>query len=116
VSDCLLCRVARGDLGPTLYEDDLVVAFDVPPDHPAHLAPVHFMVIPREHLPSAREAEARHEPALGRLITVAAKLAAAKGISETGYRLASNTGPDANQTVFHLHLHCVGGRQLGREG
>ena len=116
MSDCLFCRVASGELGPTLYEDDLVVAFDVPPDHPAHLAPVHFMVVPREHLPSAREAEARHEPALGRLITVAAKLAAAKGIGETGYRLASNTGPDANQTVFHLHLHCVGGRPLGREG
>src|SRR6266404_5236141 len=85
-------------------------------DGPVRIAPVHFLVVPKEHIPSAREAEARHEPALGRLVTVAARVAREMGVEATGYRLASNTGDDAGQTVFHLHLHCIGGRKLGPEG
>jgi histidine triad (HIT) family protein len=74
------------------------------------------MVVPRDHIPSANEAETRHEPALGRLFTVAARVAREQGIERSGYRLATNTGDDAGQTVFHLHLHCLGGRKLGAEG
>ncbi|HEU4759025.1 MAG TPA: histidine triad nucleotide-binding protein [Dehalococcoidia bacterium] len=117
MSDCLFCRIANGEVrAKVLYQDDLVVAFDIPEDQPWKHAPVHFLVIPREHIPSAREAEARHEPALGRLFTVAARVAREMGIEASGYRLASNTGDDAGQTVFHLHLHCLGGRRLQPEG
>ncbi len=117
MSDCLFCRIASGEMGTKLlFEDDLVVAFDIPGDQPWKRAPVHFLVVPREHLPSAREAEAEHEPALGRMFTVAAKVARQLGIEDSGYRLVSNTGDDAGQTVFHLHLHCLGGRKLSPEG
>lgn len=115
--DCLFCRMAAGaNRPPLLYEDDIVLAFDVPEGHPEKRAPVHFLVIPREHIKSPNEAEQRHEEMLGRLITTAARLAREKGIAETGYRLVSNTGPDANQTVFHLHLHCIGGTKLRATG
>ena len=117
MSECLFCQIVNGEVqAKVLYEDDLVVAFDIPKDHPVRIAPVHFLVVPKEHVPSAREAEARHEPALGRLVTVAARVAREMGVEATGYRLVSNTGNDAGQTVFHLHLHCLGGRKLGPEG
>lgn len=104
------------DRPPLLYEDELVLAFDIPANHPDRRAPVHFLVIPREHIPSARETEAKHEVMLGRIVTTAAKLAREKGVDESGYRLVSNTGPDANQTVFHLHVHCLGGTKLAPTG
>ena len=111
--NCTLCRIAgRETPVPLLHEDDLVVAFQIPEGHEANRAPVHLLIIPKEHVKSGRELEPRHEPMLGRLITVAAKLAEQKGIGETGYRLLSNTGADANQTEFHLHLHCLGGVKL----
>lgn len=110
---CLFCRIAGGEVPvPLLHEDDLVVAFQIPEGHEANRAPVHLLVIPKEHITSGRDLEPRHEPMLGRLITVAAALAEQKGIAESGYRLLSNTGPDANQTEFHFHLHCLGGRTL----
>ena len=117
MSDCILCQIVNHELrAKVLYEDDLVLALDIPKDQPWRIAPVHFLVVPKEHLPSAREAEAKHERALGRLVTVAARVAREMGIETSGYRLASNTGDDAGQTVFHLHLHCIGGRKLGPEG
>src|SRR3990170_2543780 len=101
--DCLFCRIASGEVpGQRLYDDDLVAAFDVPDGHPEKKAPVHFIVIPKEHVASVAEAREAHEPALGRMATAAARLAAEKGIAESGYRLVMNTGPDANQTVFHI--------------
>lgn len=113
--DCLFCRIATHEVDvPLLLEDDLVIAFDVPESHPEKRAPVHFLVIPKDHIASASDAEPYHEAALGRLFTVAARLAEEKGVSETGFRLVSNTGRDAHQTEFHLHLHCAGGRDLGR--
>ena len=117
MSECVLCRIVDGKVrAKVLYEDELVVSLDIPKDHPVRQAPVHFLVVPKEHLPSAREADARHEPALGRMVTVAARVARQMGVEPTGYRLVSNTGDDAGQTVFHLHLHCLGGRKLGPEG
>jgi len=110
---CTLCRIARHEMPvPLLQEDDLAVAFQIPEDHEANRAPIHLLIIPKEHVKSGRELEPRHEPMLGRLITIAARLAEEKGIGESGYRLLSNTGPDANQTEFHLHLHCLGGVKL----
>ena len=115
--DCLFCRIVSGAAPVTcLHEDELVVAFDIPEGHPEKKAPVHFLVIPREHVRSARELEARHEPALGRMIATAARLAEAGGIGAGGYRLVMNTGPDAGQTVFHVHLHCLGGQRLAQTG
>jgi histidine triad (HIT) family protein len=117
MGDCLFCRIASGEVpGQRLHDDDLVVAFDIPEGHPEKKAPVHFIVIPKEHVASVAEAREAHEPALGRMATVAARLASGKGISESGYRLVMNTGPDANQTVFHIHMHCLGGQRLAPTG
>jgi len=117
MSDCLFCQIASGSVaGSLLYEDDLVIAFDVPDSHPDKRAPKHFIVIPREHVASAREIGEKHETALGRMMTVASRLANEKGIAESGYRFVMNTGDDANQTVFHIHLHCLGGTKLAKTG
>ena len=111
---CILCR-ARDDHAavPKLHEDDLVFAIDVPPESLHYLGSVHFMVIPNEHIPSALYVTDDNAVIAGRLFAVAAKLARERGIAETGFRLVTNAGPDANQEVFHLHLHCLGGRNLG---
>ena len=115
--DCLFCRIASGETsGTRLHEDDLVVAFDIPAGHPEKKAPVHFLVIPKEHIASVREAGAQHEPVLGRMMTTAARMAEEMGIGESGFRVVMNAGPDANQTVFHMHLHGLGGRRLGPTG
>ena len=117
MSECILCQIVNRQVrAKLLHEDDLVIALDIPKDHPVRIAPVHFLIVPKEHAPSARETEARHEPALGRLVTVAARVAREMGVEATGYRLASNTGDDAGQTVFDLQRHCIGGRKLGPEG
>jgi histidine triad (HIT) family protein len=97
---------------PKLHEDDLCFAIrDINPR-----APVHFMVIPREHIPTVLDLEEGHGPLLGRLFVVANRLAAEEGIAERGYRLAFNVGDDGGQTIYHIHLHVLGGRRLGAEG
>ena len=111
--DCLFCRMASGAMDvPKLHEDDLCFAIrDINPR-----APVHFMVIPREHIPTVLDLEEGHGPLLGRLFVVANRLAAEEGIAERGYRLAFNVGDDGGQTIYHIHLHVLGGRRLGAEG
>src|SRR3970282_118509 len=113
----MFCRITSGEVpGQRLYDDDLVFACDVPDGHPEKKARVHFIVIPKEHVASLGEAREGHEPALGRMATAAARLAAEKGIAQSGYRVVMNTGPDANQTVFHIHMHCLGGQRLAPTG
>jgi histidine triad (HIT) family protein len=113
---CLFCRTRDGRVPvPKLYDDDLVFAIDVPPDSPHYLGPVHFLVIPNQHVPSALSLTDDDAALAGRLFFVAAKLAREKGIADTGFRLITNAGPDAHQTVLHLHVHCIGGRKLGNE-
>ncbi len=91
-----------------LYEDDLALAFrDVQP-----VAPTHFLVIPKEPLVSLADATPAHAALLGHLMVVAAQVAAAEGLAATGYRVVTNAGADAGQSVFHLHLHVIGGRSL----
>lgn len=91
-----------------LYEDDRALAFaDIAPT-----APVHFLVIPKERIVSLGTADVSHEALLGHLLVVAAQVARAQGIADTGYRVVTNIGPDAGQSVFHLHLHVIGGRAL----
>ena len=105
---CLFCRIVRGEIPAKLVAETAeCVAFrDINPQ-----APTHVLVIPREHVPSLAEATA---PALvGRLALLAAEIARQEGIAEGGYRTVINTGADAGQTVFHIHLHLLGGRHLG---
>ncbi len=116
-SSCILCRIRDGSVPvKLLYRDEFVYATDVPSHSEHHLGPVHFIVVPNKHVASALELTDDDAATAGRLFTVAAELARRKGIADSGFRLATNTGPDANQTVFHFHLHCIGGRKLGREG
>lgn len=113
---CLFCGIRDGDGRSKVYEDDLVYAVDMPPGSQWHRAPVHFMVIPNKHIQSALYMTDEDAAIAGRLFSVAARLAREKGVAESGFRLATNSGPDANQSVFHFHLHCLGGRKLGQEG
>jgi histidine triad (HIT) family protein len=105
--------MASGEMDvPKLHDDALVFAVrDINPR-----APVHILVIPKEHVPDARAAGAPHAEALGRMFEVAAKLAEADGLQRRGYRLAFNVGEDAGMTIPHLHMHLIGGRSLGAEG
>ena len=105
--DCIFCRIIeRRAAAKFVYEDESVVVIeDVNPQ-----APVHLLVVPREHLPSLKEATPAQEAMLGRLLTVAAKLAAERGLDSRGYRTVINTGSWAGQSVFHLHVHVLGGR------
>lgn len=105
--DCLFCRIIRKEIPAKLvYEDEHCVAFrDINPQ-----APTHVLVIPREHVPSLNQAA--DAVLIGRLSLVAAKIAATEGIAESGYRTVINTNRAAGQTVFHVHLHLLGGRDM----
>lgn len=105
---CLFCRIARKEIPATLVAETAeCVAFrDINPQ-----APVHILVIPREHITSP---SAVTDPAIvGKLTQLAAELARREGVAESGYRLVMNTNADAGQTVFHLHMHLLGGRRMG---
>lgn len=105
--DCLFCRIVRKEIPAKLVaEDEHCVAFrDINPQ-----APVHILIVPREHVASLNEAT---DPAmLGRLSLKAAELAKREGIAKAGYRTVVNTNAAAGQTVFHIHLHLLGGRPL----
>jgi histidine triad (HIT) family protein len=107
--DCLFCRIIAGEIpADIVHQDDRSLAFrDINPQ-----APTHILVIPREHIESLDEAGQRDEATLGHLLRVAARLANQEGLSESGYRTVVNTGAGAGQSVFHLHLHVLGGRQM----
>jgi histidine triad (HIT) family protein len=107
--DCIFCQVVAGEISADIiYRDDRAVAFrDINPQ-----APVHALVIPREHMDSLDDASGRDETTLGHLLRVAARVANEQGLSESGYRTVINTGAGAGQSVFHLHLHIIGGRPL----
>jgi histidine triad (HIT) family protein len=107
---CIFCQIAAHEKpARILYEDDRCIAFqDINPK-----APVHILVIPRKHMVSLNDSEKEDEALLGRLLTVAAGVAKESGIDGTGYRTVINTSADAGQTVFHLHIHVLGGRRMG---
>jgi histidine triad (HIT) family protein len=113
VADCLFCKMASGEMDvPLLYADEHVFALrDINPR-----APIHILIVPRQHIPTALDLQAAHGPLLGMLFEAAAAVARQEGASEGGYRLAFNVGENAGMTIPHLHLHVVGGRQLGPEG
>jgi histidine triad (HIT) family protein len=104
---CAFCRIAAGRSNATiLYEDDQCVAFE--DIHPQ--APVHVLVIPRKHITSLNAELTGEELLLGHLLQVGVRMAAEKGIAYKGFRIVVNTNAEAGQTVFHLHLHILGGR------
>jgi histidine triad (HIT) family protein len=107
---CIFCRIARREIPATIVaEDDTALAFrDLNPQ-----APVHVLVIPRRHVASLDAAGAEDAELLGRLSLLAARVARESGVADTGYRTVVNSGADAGQTVFHVHLHLLGGRALG---
>jgi len=113
-SDCLFCKMAHGEFPvDMLHQDELIFAIaDIAPR-----APVHVLIIPRNHIASARQLDPReHGPLLGHMVSVANKLAADFDIDERGYRLAFNVGEEGGQTIYHLHMHLLGGRPLAAEG
>jgi len=106
---CLFCRIVAGSIpAKRVHDDELCLAFrDIHPQ-----APVHLLVIPKEHLASTAHSTADHVGTMGHLLATAAKLARELGL-DGGYRLVVNTGPDGGQTVEHLHVHLLGGRPMG---
>lgn len=112
-SDCIFCKIARGEIpAKLLYEDERIVVFD--DINPA--APVHFLVVPREHIPTLDDASEAHAPLLGHMLWTAARLAREKGVAEGGYRQVINCREAGGQVVPHLHLHILGGRPMRRMG
>ena len=107
--NCIFCKiVAKVNSSQTIYKDDRVTAFlDI---HP--VAPLHILIVPNKHIASVNAVEPEDEPVLGHLFTVAHQIASQEGIDQTGYRMIINTGPNAGQAIYHLHLHLLGGRRM----
>ena len=109
MTDCIFCRIGSGQIASrVVFQDEEVLAFeDLNPQ-----APVHVLVIPKRHIRALNELGEGDRGMLGRLLEVANLVAHKKGIAESGYRVVANTGKDGGQTVFHLHLHMLGGRRM----
>ncbi len=109
MDDCIFCKIMNGEIPTTkVYEDDLCFAFqDIEP-----LAPTHFLVIPRVHITSAAQIDGKTAPVVGHIYEVIAKLAKEMGFQD-GFRVVTNCGYDAGQTVHHLHFHVLAGKTLG---
>lgn len=106
--DCLFCKIVAGQIpSKKVFEDETVYAFhDIDPK-----APQHILVIPKKHLASLADAQPADEPLLGHILATAASIARQHGLGK-GYRVVISTGPEGGQTVDHLHLHLLGGRQM----
>jgi histidine triad (HIT) family protein len=107
--NCIFCQIIHGE-NPSkiVYEDEQVIAFlDINP-----AAPVHILIVPKDHIPSINHLRDDQEELIGHLFTIAKHLATENGIAESGYRLIINTGSDARQAVFHIHLHLLGGGKM----
>lgn len=109
MTDCLFCKIVSGEVpADIVFQDEDVVAFrDVNPQ-----APVHVLVVPRVHIAGFDEIDPEHEVLVGRVARAAARIAAREGIAGSGFRAVVNRGPDAQQSVPHLHLHVLGGRSM----
>lgn len=109
MADCLFCKIARREIPATLvYEDERIVAFnDINPQ-----APIHVLIVPRRHIATLNELSTEDDQLVGELVRKAAVIASDRGLSTGGYRMVFNTNRDAGQTVFHIHLHLLGGRAM----
>jgi histidine triad (HIT) family protein len=103
--NCIFCRIAKGEIPSSKVheDDDLIVFKDI---HPA--APVHLLMIPKEHIENLITAESRHQSLFGRMLALAPRLAREQGATD-GFRIVINNGPDGGQEVYHLHVHVLGG-------
>ena len=106
--DCLFCKIVAGEIPSTkVYEDDRILAFrDIAP-----MTPTHILVIPKTHIPSADGITAENSAVVAHIFATIPQIAAAEGLTN-GYRVVTNCGPDAGQTVGHLHFHILGGKEL----
>ena len=107
--DCLFCKIAQGAIPATIhYEDTQIVAFaDIYPK-----APVHLLIIPRRHIATLNDLTPADVPLVGQMVQVATQLAKKLGLSDKGYRIVNNCNEEGGQTVFHIHCHLLGGRQM----
>ena len=112
MNDCLFCKIAAGEIPSTkVYEDEQTLAFrDIAPQ-----APVHVLVIPKKHVSGWYDAKDEDDALLAHLMRVAANVAKMEGVVDSGFRVVSNCGADAQQTVRHLHLHVLGGKVMAGE-
>ncbi|MEK7310832.1 MAG: histidine triad nucleotide-binding protein [Chloroflexota bacterium] len=109
MSGCIFCKIVNGQIpSKIVHRDDLVTAFR---DINAQ-APTHILVVPNQHIRGADEISAEHGQVVAAMFMVATRLAESEGVGASGYRLVFNVGPNAGQSVFHLHLHLLGGRHL----
>lgn len=110
MTDCLFCKIIAGEIpGDVVYQDDDVLAFrDINPR-----APTHILIIPKQHISTINDLEPENAELVGRLFLAAKRLAGEEGLADRGYRLVMNCNKAAGQTVFHIHLHLVGGREMG---
>lgn len=110
--DCIFCKIISGEIpSKKVYEDDKILAFhDISP-----MAPVHVVIIPKEHISSANELNDSNSAVVGHIVQTAAKIAKELGIDQSGYRIVNNCGADGGQTVFHLHFHLLGGKKLNTD-
>ena len=113
MADCLFCKIASGELETDkVFEDDLVVAInDINPQ-----APIHNLILPKQHVSTINDASTDNQMLLGHMILTAKNLAREHGVDEPGYRLIMNCNREGGQTVFHIHLHLLAGRQLTHLG
>jgi histidine triad (HIT) family protein len=109
VADCLFCKIVAGQIPATIvFQDDHVVAFkDITPR-----APTHVLIVPRRHVASLNDLGADDDALVGEMVRAAAAIAKEQGLAERGYRTVFNCNADAGQTVFHIHLHLLGGRTM----
>lgn len=109
MSDCLFCKMVRGEIKPdVVYEDEYVLAFrDINPQ-----GPVHILIIPKEHIATLNELEEEHAELMGKLFLTAKKVAEKEKVAENGYRTVINCNRHGGQEVYHIHLHVIGGRQM----
>lgn len=110
MSDCLFCKMISGEIKPdTVYEDEHVLAFrDINPQ-----APTHILIIPKEHIATLNDLDPGHANVMGQLYLAARQIAEDEAIAAPGYRTVTNCNAAAGQTVFHIHMHLLGGRNLG---
>ena len=110
MSDCLFCKILDGEIpADVIYESDTALAFrDISPQ-----APTHVLIIPRKHISTINDLEPDDEELVGTLFSAARKIAADEGVADDGYRVVMNCNAGAGQSVFHIHLHMLGGRGMG---
>lgn len=111
--ECLFCKIIAGEIpADIVHEDEHVIAFrDISPQ-----APTHILIVPRKHIATLNDIEPGDQPLLGHLILTAKNLASEQGIDESGFRIIMNCNQEGGQTVYHIHMHLMGGRQLTHLG